>query len=161
MDRCFLDAQAVACAKARGWPAAPSITSGTGDPEGNVLGFWPGDIFVDTSTGEVWIFQGDPNTSTGWIQIGTFGVNSTLLAWVESGAYQPTLNVYDENGILVSSQVVWPDGTPGVLTVTDVNTDFFSVDGYTMTYKTKTITQPLLTRDENGNATIVPELIIT
>lgn len=73
------------CAKANGWPASPSIRSGTVDPEGNVLGFWPGDIYVNTETNTVWYFSGTPNTSTGWFQIIAGSVGSFITSGSPEG----------------------------------------------------------------------------
>lgn len=68
-DRCFTTAQAESCARAFGWPQKPQATSGEGNPEGNVLGFWPGDTYVNTDDNTYWYFNGDPNTTNGWFQI--------------------------------------------------------------------------------------------
>ncbi len=59
-------ASLAACNKAKGYPAAPGIYSGSGVPEGTWIGFWPGDQYVNTDTGKQYSFNGTPGTATGW-----------------------------------------------------------------------------------------------
>ena len=59
-------ASAAACAKAKGWPAAPGVYSGSGTPEGSWYGYWEGDLYTDTDDGTVYSFTGTPGSTTGW-----------------------------------------------------------------------------------------------
>jgi hypothetical protein len=70
----------------------------------------------------------------------------------------------DGNGAATSAGVVWPDGTTGAYAATTVSTEFpGAVDAYTITYVgsvTKTVTQPLVTRDSSGAVTTRPEMTV-
>jgi hypothetical protein len=66
------------------------------------------------------------------------------------------------DGVITSAGVEWPDGTTGVYTTTTIGADD-TVDAYTVTYAgtvTKTVTQPLMTRDVDGNVTDRPEMLV-
>lgn len=160
---CFLDAQEVACAKARGWPSGPQTTNGTSDPEGSVIGYWPGDIFVNTETGEVFVFVGTPGTSTGWIQllsttaslIGFFKVTlDNMRSWTQTSA--------DAFGNVATASVVWPDGSTGTYTVLEVTENGF-VNSYQITHDStgQTVTQPSVTRDESLRVISVPAQVLS
>ena len=87
-----------------------------------------------------------------------------LVENVESKAYQITAAVVDGDGVIVSGTVLWPDGVTGVYTTVTKNVPFLKVDAYTVTYAgtpAKTVTQPLVTRDGNGEITIKPALIVS
>ena len=69
----------------------------------------------------------------------------------------------DNDDLITSAAVVWPDGTPGTLTITsrDANN---SVLAYNITYGspvTKTYTQPPITRNANGAATNIPAIVVS
>lgn len=69
----------------------------------------------------------------------------------------------DANNLVTSAAVIWPDGTPGTLTITsrDANN---AVLAYNITYgspATKTFTQPTITRNAAGAATNVPEIVVS
>lgn len=69
----------------------------------------------------------------------------------------------DGSDLVTSAVVAWPDGTPGVLTITsrDANS---AVLAYNITYGspvTKTFTQPTITRNANGAATNVPQIVVS
>lgn len=69
----------------------------------------------------------------------------------------------DSNNLVTSAAVVWPDGTPGTLTITsrDANN---AVLAYNITYGspvTKTYTQPTITRNTAGAATNVPQIVVS
>lgn len=69
----------------------------------------------------------------------------------------------DSNDLVVSAAVVWPDGSPGTLTITSRDSNN-AVLAYTITYGspvTKTFTQPAITRNANGAATNVPAIVVT
>ena len=68
MNRCLTDAEAQAamCAKLNGWPSGPSDYSGTVAPENNVVGYWPGDRYLRTTTSKLYVFNGVSGTMVGW-----------------------------------------------------------------------------------------------
>lgn len=69
----------------------------------------------------------------------------------------------DANNLVTSAAVVWPDGTPGTLTITSRDSNN-AVLGYNVTYGspvTKTFTQPTITRNAAGAATNVPQIVVT
>lgn len=64
---------------------------------------------------------------------------------------------------LTSADVVWPDGTPGVLTI-DARHSTGAVNSYHITYGspvTKTYTQPTITRASDGAPTNVPQIVVS
>lgn len=64
---------------------------------------------------------------------------------------------------VTSAVVVWPGGAPGVLTITARHTSG-AVTSYTITYGspvTQTFTQPAITRNAAGAATLVPAIVVT
>ena len=64
---------------------------------------------------------------------------------------------------LTSAEVVWPDGTPGLLTITARHATG-AVNSYKITYGnpvTKTFTQPAITRATSGAATNVPQIVVS
>jgi hypothetical protein len=69
----------------------------------------------------------------------------------------------DGNDLMTSAAVVWPDGSPGTLTITSRDGDNAVLE-YNITYGspvTKTFTQPAITRNANGAATNVPAIVVT
>lgn len=71
-----------------------------------------------------------------------------------------TVNGSDE---VTSAAVLWPDGTPGTLTITARHATG-AVTNYNITYGspvTKTFTQPTITRNANGAATNVPQIVVS
>ena len=69
----------------------------------------------------------------------------------------------DELDQIVSAAVVWPNGAPGTLTITSRHATG-AVLAYTITHGspvTKTYTQPAITRNSNGAATLVPAIVVT
>jgi len=69
----------------------------------------------------------------------------------------------DGSDQVTSAAVLWPDGTPGTLTITARHLSG-AVNGYTITYGspvTKTFTQPTITRNSNGAATNVPQIVVS
>lgn len=103
-----------------------------------------------------------------------FGVSSSdnggvsqqanLLAWAYGSLFQAAAVTRDANGAIVTANIVWPDGTPGVFT-TDTGSSTFpgAVDAWHATYlgtSIVTVTQPLVTRDANGAVTVQPAITI-
>jgi hypothetical protein len=69
----------------------------------------------------------------------------------------------DGSDQVTSAAVEWPDGTPGTLTITSRDTSG-AVLAYNITYGspvTKTFTQPTITRNSNGAATNVPQIVVS
>ena len=69
----------------------------------------------------------------------------------------------DGNDLVTSAAVVWPDGSPGTLTITSRDSNG-AVLAYNITYGspvTKTFTQPAITRNANGAATNVPAIVVS
>lgn len=76
------------------------------------------------------------------------------------GVLSTTIN---DDDVISSAVIQWQDGESGVVTMTDYNEDFTSYDGYNITYlgtPNKTLTQPTVTRDVDGNITIKPNKTI-
>lgn len=91
------------------------------------------------------------------------------IAAVKAWAKNPDLLVAGAltyvSGLLTSAAVEWPDGATGTLTITTRQTGTNAVTGYTITrvlsgQPTKTYTQPTITRDVDGNATVVPQITV-
>jgi len=87
---------------------------------------------------------------------------SILLASAAAGAYQVLVMNYNANLTPTNATVLWPDGTYGVWTATNLNATWLTADGYTLTYTNtgKLIAQPTVLRDQNGNITNSPALLI-
>lgn len=69
----------------------------------------------------------------------------------------------DGSDQVTSAAVLWPDGTPGTLTITARHATG-AVTNYNITYGspvTKTFTQPTITRNANGAATNVPQIAVS
>lgn len=69
----------------------------------------------------------------------------------------------DSSDQVTSAAVLWPDGTPGTLTITARHSTG-AVNAYNITYgspATKTFTQPTITRNSNGAATNVPQIVVS
>jgi hypothetical protein len=69
----------------------------------------------------------------------------------------------DGTDLVTSAAVLWPDGSPGTLTITARHASA-AVASYTITYGspvTKTFTQPTITRNANGAATNVPQIVVS
>lgn len=91
--------------------------------------------------------------------------NTRLREIVRSESFPENIDpgniVRDENLIVDSIIFEWPDGTPGVFTTTGKNTDPPAINAFTVTYGSRTVTQPPITRDANGTVTALPTLVIT
>jgi len=69
----------------------------------------------------------------------------------------------DGSDQVTSAVVQWPDGTPGTMTITGRHATG-AVTNYNITYGspvTKTFTQPTITRNSNGAATNVPQIVVS
>ena len=87
---------------------------------------------------------------------------TTLLAAAAAGEYQVLTMNYNAAMTPINATVLWPDGTYGVWTATNINATWATADGYTLTYTNtgETIAQPTILRDQNGNMTNAPALVI-
>jgi hypothetical protein len=94
-------------------------------------------------------------------------LNSTYLNLVQA-AKNPDLLIagavtLDGSDQVTSAVVQWPDSSPGTLTITSRDTNG-AVLAYNITYGspvTKTFTQPTITRNANGAATNVPQIVVS
>lgn len=86
-----------------------------------------------------------------------------LITAVSTDDYELTAPTYDSDGVIVSSPVLWSDGSLGVFTTTVKNTEFAAIDAFTITHTNsgKTVTQPPVTRDANGAITIQLPLVVS
>lgn len=67
------------------------------------------------------------------------------------------------DGVITSAAVVWPDGTAGTFT-TDAIDPSGAINRYHITYgapAVRTFTQPTITRDSSGAATLVPQIVVS
>jgi hypothetical protein len=99
--------------------------------------------------------------------IGAVDLSSTYVG-LKQAAKNPDMLIagavtLDGNDLVTSAVVQWPDGTPGTLTITSRDAAG-SVLAYNITYGspvTKTFTQPTITRNANGAATNVPQIVVS
>lgn len=68
-EQCLTDAGAAACAKVKGWPDGPMRYSGDVPPENVQTGYWVGDQYFNTDVQTLYVFNGTPGTSVGWVLI--------------------------------------------------------------------------------------------
>ncbi len=93
-------------------------------------------------------------------------LQSTILGWAYAQSYALISGTRDSNEALTTGTVQWPDGSTGTFTTDTASTAFpGAIDAYHITYipsvgPTRTITQPLLTRDAAGAVTAQPALTI-
>lgn len=82
---------------------------------------------------------------------------------VMNGGYAMTAINYDSDKVITTASVIWPDGSAGVFTTTVKNTEFLEVDAFTITHvdSGKTVTQPAVTRDSDGDWTAIPVPIVS
>lgn len=94
-------------------------------------------------------------------------LNATYIGLVQA-AKNPDLLIVgavtlDGSDLVTSAAVVWPNGQPGTLTITSRD-NTGAVLAYNITYGspvTKTFTQPTITRNANGAATNVPQIVVS
>ena len=94
----------------------------------------------------------------------TAALNATYVG-LKQAAKNPDLLIagavtLDGSDQVTSAVVLWPDGTPGTLTITARHATG-AVTNYNITYGTKTFTQPTITRNANGAATNVPQIVVS
>lgn len=95
---------------------------------------------------------------------GAPGVQYNLETWANAQTFQLVSATRDANSAIVTAAIVWPDGTAGVFTTDVASTEFpGAIDAWHATYAgtpAKLITQPAVTRDENGAVTAQPTITI-
>jgi hypothetical protein len=134
-------------------PAGPTgtITSATAPSNTSLL-------WVDTTT----------STSTAIILNGTNVLLGGAISVVDNrvAVKNPDLLIVgnitrNAAGVVMSADVVFPDGTPGIYTTLAIDTSG-AVNSYQITYGTSvTYTQPTITRDLNGAAIYVPQIVVS
>lgn len=89
--------------------------------------------------------------------------NAVLKEIVSAEGYELINVTYDADGVKASATVLWPDGSPGVYTVTAKNSTWLDIDAYTITHANsgKTVTQSAMTRNELGDVTVKPALTVS
>lgn len=92
--------------------------------------------------------------------------NSTLLGWGYVQSFRLVSSTRNTDGVLLTANIVWPDGATGVFTTDTVNTTFVgAIDAWHATYikngVTKTMTQPTVTRDAGGAVTAQPSIVVS
>jgi hypothetical protein len=66
-----------------------------------------------------------------------------------------TATTFDVNGALTGGSVTWPDGTTGTYTALDIDDNFLDlVNSYSISYSTRLVTQPAITRDPSSGAVL-------
>ncbi len=77
--------------------------------------------------------------------------------------YQLTSMTYDADQVLTGGTVLWPDGSGGTFTTVEIDSTHLMINKYTVTHtvSSKTLTQPTITRDTDGNPTVIPAKTVT
>jgi hypothetical protein len=88
--------------------------------------------------------------------------------WLVTHSMDPTPLFFgaitvNENNVVLSAAVRWPNGIAGVYTATTVNSTFNVVDAYTITYGSSAVvvSQAAVTRNSDGYVTFRPTLTVT
>jgi hypothetical protein len=113
------------------------------------------------------IMPGDPVNITQLLGVSPGGadiIDESLAGWVAGNSYELTAITYNVTypNVIATATVKWPDGSAGTFTTTTTNTTWQAIDAYTITHTLsgKTVTQPLITRNVNGDVTIKPALTV-
>jgi hypothetical protein len=90
-------------------------------------------------------------------------INAQILQWALAEAYVETDPTYDSNLWIASSPVEWPDGSSGTYTTTAKDSTLGIPISWTITHidSGKTVTQPTITLNSNGQVTHQPALTIS
>lgn len=138
---------------------------------------WSGDIVVPGDQQVSWqVVSATPGAThgavvatilpevTGAVPASQSALELNLIAWTESEAFSRLISRYDmETNILESATCVWPDGTPGELTVTATDSEFSAVDAFEITYVRPAplvsyrVTQGEVERNAYGDVTTKPQ----
>lgn len=109
---------------------------------------------------------------TAWVTLGYQAPNETALSATYAKYVQLAKNpdtliagavTLDGSDLVTSAAVEWPNGSPGTLTITSRDANG-AVLAYNITYGspvTATYTQPTITRNANGAATNVPQIVVS
>jgi len=150
------------------WPAAYSVKIGGVNQNGTLFlpnstngltlpinaAAWMSNIVTYTFTNSIGPTVG---TNTSWT-----GSKTMLIAAVAAGEYQMLATEYNATLTPTNALVLWPDGTYGIWTATNISATWLTADGYMLTYTNtgELIAQPTVLRDQNGNVTNSPALLI-
>jgi len=100
-------------------------------------------------------------------RLSTTSLNATYAKYLQLAKNPDTLIAgavtLDGSDQVTSAVVQWPDGSPGTLTITSRHATG-AVLAYNITYGspvTQTFTQPTITRNANGAATNVPQIVVS
>lgn len=89
---------------------------------------------------------------------------TAIETWVAAGAFDMVSITYDATytSVISTASVVWPDGSVGTFTTTDINETWEAIDAFTVTHSGsgKTVTQAAVTRNASGLVTAKPALSI-
>lgn len=86
----------------------------------------------------------------------------SLIDWTLSEAFTVSSVTYDSQGVISSAAVVWRDGGTGTFTTTIVNQTFLTIDAFNVTHVGlgRRVTQPAVTRNDQGQVTVRPALTV-
>lgn len=91
--------------------------------------------------------------------------DARLLEMAAGAAYQLTARTLDSDNVITSATVAWPDGGTGTYTLLVKNSTFLLADSYRITHVndglTRTVTQPTVTRNADGEITVMPALVVS
>lgn len=81
--------------------------------------------------------------------------DQVLVEWVGAELFRVTSVTRDDDGVVTSADVEWPDASAGLFTTTTKNVTWLAIDAFTVSHADsgKTVTQSAVTRDANGNVT--------
>lgn len=84
-------------------------------------------------------------------------------AWTLASAFAITSATRDQDGIITTASVTWPDDATGTFTRLVKNEVFDSIDSFSVTHSRsgRTFTQPTVTRDASGAVTAQPNIIVS
>lgn len=101
----------------------------------------------------------------GLTRLPTATVTSLVKGWAYAEAFAVISATRNVNNVIITANLVWPDGATGVFTTVTINTAFNTIDAWTATYVRSglslLITQPLVTRNAEGAVTVQPVITIT
>lgn len=87
-----------------------------------------------------------------------------LSTWAYGNTFRLVAAVRNADGAILSADIIWPDSVGGSFVSDSLSVDFpGAIDAWHATYvgsTTKTVTQPLVTRDANGAVIAQPAITI-
>ena len=88
--------------------------------------------------------------------------DARLKEWASGEDYEMTAATWDTDGVISAATVKWPDGSAGAFTTVTKDATWLAINAYTITHTVsgKTVTQPAVTRDANGNITVKPAITV-